>query len=67
MPELTGGGEDFSLYQQEVPGCFYFLGVRNEALGIVNEWHAQNFNIDESALWVGAAVLAQSAFEYLNR
>jgi len=66
-PELTGGGEDFALYQQEVPGCFYFLGVRNEARGIVNEWHAQNFNIDESALWVGAGVLAQSAYEYLSR
>jgi amidohydrolase len=66
MPELTGGGEDFALYQQKVPGTFYFLGVRNEEKGIVNEWHSQNFNIDERALWVGAGIYAQSAFDYLN-
>jgi amidohydrolase len=66
MPELTGGGEDFALYQQKVPGTFYFLGVRNEEKGIVNEWHSQNFNIDERALWVGAGIYAQSAFDYLS-
>jgi amidohydrolase len=66
MPELTGGGEDFALYQEKVPGTFYFLGVRNEEEGIVNEWHSQNFNIDERALWVGAGIYAQSAFDFLN-
>jgi amidohydrolase len=65
IPELTGGGEDFSLYQNMVPGCFYFLGVRNEEMGIVNEWHSQDFDIDESALWIGAGVLAQSAIDFL--
>jgi metal-dependent amidase/aminoacylase/carboxypeptidase family protein len=40
--------------------------VRNEEKGIVNEWHSQNFNIDERALWVGAGIYAQSAFDYLN-
>ena len=66
MPQLTGGGEDFALYQEQIPGCFYFLGVRNESRGIVNEWHHQEFDIDESALWVGAGVLAQSAFDFLS-
>ena len=66
MPQLTGGGEDFALYQEQIPGCFYFLGVRNEARGFVNEWHHQEFDLDESALWVGAGVLAQSAFDFLS-
>lgn len=66
IPQLSGGGEDFALYQQKVPGCFYFLGVRNEAKGIVHEWHHPQFNIDEKALQIGAGVLAQSALEFLT-
>lgn len=66
VPELTGGGEDFALFQEKVPGCFYFLGVRNEDRGIVHEWHSQEFDIDESALCIGAGILAQSAFDYLE-
>lgn len=66
IPQPTGGGEDFALYQQLVPGCFYFLGVRNEEKGITSEWHAQDFDIDESALWIGAGILAQSAIDYLE-
>lgn len=65
IPELTGGGEDFALFQQLIPGCFYFLGVRNDERGINNEWHAQDFDIDESALWIGAGILAQSAVDFL--
>ena len=67
IPELTGGGEDFALYQEQVPGCFYFLGVRNEERGIVHEWHSQEFDIDESALCIGAGILAQSAFDFLEK
>lgn len=67
IPQLTGGGEDFALYQQLVPGCFYFLGVRNEERGITSSWHAQDFDIDESALWIGAGILAQSAYDFLTQ
>ena len=31
--------EDFSAYQQLVPGFFYFLGVGNKAKGITAGWH----------------------------
>lgn len=66
IPNLSGGGEDFALYQEKVPGCFYFLGVRNESKGIVNEWHHPKFDIDEKALPIGAGILAQSALEFLT-
>lgn len=66
VPEITGGGEDFAIYMEEVPGCFYFLGVRNEEKGIVYPWHHPKFDADEKSLPIGAGVLAQSAFDYLQ-
>ncbi|MGI6253421.1 MAG: M20 metallopeptidase family protein [Aminivibrio sp.] len=56
------GGEDFALFQQVIPGCMFWLGVGNEAIGAVHPWHSPKFTADETALPVGAAVLAQAAF-----
>ena len=45
--------EDFSCYQQEVPGIFFFFGIGNAP-----ELHAQNFNFDdETALPLGVEFL----------
>ncbi|MDR3259897.1 MAG: amidohydrolase [Fusobacteriaceae bacterium] len=49
----TMGVEDFSYYLKKIPGAFFSLGVRNEALGIVAALHNEKFNIDENALEVG--------------
>ena len=65
IPDLTGGGEDFAIFMQDVPGCFYFLGVRNEERGIIYPWHHPKFDVDEKCLPVGAGILAQSAVDYL--
>ena len=46
-PSMTS--EDFSWYQQYVPGMFFFLG-----LGDTPALHADNFNFDESILTKGA-------------
>ncbi len=62
--ELRMGAEDFGFYAQQIPGCFYRLGVRNEAKGIVYGVHTSKFNIDERAIengmgmmaWLGASV-----------
>lgn len=59
--EPTMGGEDFSLYLDHVPGCFMWLGVGNPGRGIAHPWHSPCFDLDEAALPIGAAVLAQCA------
>jgi len=56
--EIRMGAEDFGYYTQQVPGCFFRLGVRNEALGIVHNVHTPYFNIDESAIPTGAGIMA---------
>lgn len=59
--ERQGGGEDFAYYCQKVPGAFAFLGARNDATGCCYPHHHPRFNIDEDALPLGAALLAQYA------
>lgn len=56
--ELRMGAEDFGFYAQKLPACFFRLGVRNELKGIVHNVHTARFNIDESALTSGAAIMA---------
>jgi amidohydrolase len=63
---LTMGGEDFGYYAQQVPGCFYLLGVQNEAQGICSLVHTPTFNIDEKALEIGAGLMAWLAIQELN-
>ena len=56
--EMRMGAEDFGYYTQIVPGCFYRLGVRNEAKGIIHGVHTPKFNIDESAIETGIGMMA---------
>jgi len=56
--EIRMGAEDFGYYTQQVPGCFYRLGVRNEAEGIVHNVHTPLFNIDERAIEIGMGMMA---------
>lgn len=56
--ELRMGAEDFGFYTHVIPGCFYRLGVRNEAKDIVHNVHTPKFNIDEDAIAVGIQMMA---------
>lgn len=47
------GSEDFSSYQQKVPGAFLFVGCGNKEKGATWGLHNPNFRIDEEALAVG--------------
>lgn len=53
--------EDFSFYAQEIPVCFFRLGVRNEKDGIVFGVHHPKFNIDNKALTVGVEAMCLAA------
>ena len=58
-------GEDFSAYQQVVPGTFFVVGARNDAIGASYPHHHSRFAIDESALRNGIAVLTRTVLDYL--
>jgi amidohydrolase len=54
--------EDFAFYSQEVPVCFFRLGVRNESKGIIHNVHHSRFDIDSEALKTGMQVMCLAAF-----
>ena len=56
--EMRMGAEDFGYYSQQIPGCFFRLGVRNEGAGIVHNVHAPHFDIDESSIEIGMGMMA---------
>ncbi|MBI2609327.1 MAG: amidohydrolase [Deltaproteobacteria bacterium] len=62
----TMGGEDFSFFLNEVPGCFYFGGGENKEKGFIHPHHSPYFDIDEESLLVGVEVMKKIALTYFN-
>jgi hippurate hydrolase len=54
------GGEDFAFYLERMPGCFLRIGAR-EPGGPWKPAHSPGFYVAEESLFVGAAVLAETA------
>ncbi len=55
--ELRMGAEDFGFYAQQIPGCFFRLGTRNETKGIIHGVHTPRFDVDESAMETGVGLV----------
>jgi amidohydrolase len=55
--------EDFAFYSQEIPVCFFRLGVRNEAKGITYGVHHPKFDIDPESLKTGMKIISLAAFK----
>lgn len=66
-PPPQMGAEDFALYQQRMPGLFFFLGVGNTAKKITAMIHTEYFDMDEDALPIGVRALAGVTLDYLYR
>ncbi|MEQ8954268.1 MAG: amidohydrolase [Gammaproteobacteria bacterium] len=66
-PRITGA-EDFSFFQEEIPGFFFFIGGRPPEIpaeqAIPN--HSPLFYVDESALLPGVRVMSTLAVDYLS-
>jgi amidohydrolase len=60
------GAEDFSFLAQASPGCFWRLGTRTPGQPERSS-HSPTFDIDEDALPIGTALLAEAAQGYLRR
>lgn len=59
-PRPDMGSEDFAVFGQEVPSFFYWLGSGYPGKDNAG-WHSPSFRTDDSALPIGAALLAESA------
>jgi amidohydrolase len=61
LDEPSMGGEDFADYLKYVPGCFIYLGTKNESKNIIYGWHNPKFDIDENVLSLGTELLEHIA------
>ena len=67
LQKATTGGEDFSFFQEEVPGFYFFLGGQPEGSSEPAPHHTPDFFIDDSGLLLGVKVMSQLAIDYLNQ
>jgi amidohydrolase len=63
-PEM--GAEDFSALMAQAPGAMFFLGVGPEESERPRQLHSADFDLDENALPIGAALLAEVALRCLD-
>jgi amidohydrolase len=66
MNARTMGGEDMSFFLNEVPGCFFFVGSRNEERNLIYPHHSPKFDFDEAAMEIGVEILCRAAEKFLS-
>lgn len=59
--EMRMGAEDFAYYAQEIPVCFFRIGVKNPKEESAYGLHTSKFNIDDGALKVGMRMMVMAA------
>lgn len=67
MHRPTMAGEDFSTFQEKVPGVFFMIGTLDREKGLDKPLHNPKFNIDEGIIPKASAVLAECALRFLNQ
>jgi amidohydrolase len=60
------GGDDFSAYLAEAPGCYAFIGAGDEDAGATFPHHHPRFRIDERALATGVRLHVDVALRALK-
>lgn len=65
-PDPIMGGDDMALWLQAAPGCYFFVGARNEEAGISAPHHNPKFDVDEASLPLGVELLARGVIDFLN-
>ena len=62
------GAEDFSFFQKEVPGLYFFIGGKptDVPFGMAAPHHTPDFYIDESGMLLGVKTFIQLSLDYLG-
>ena len=61
------GAEDFSYFQREVPGFFFFLGGMTPGNKESYPHHTPDFKIDDTGMLLGVKALTNMTLDYLNQ
>lgn len=66
LMKASTGGEDFSYFQELVPGFYFFLGGMTPGNRTPYPHHTPDFQIDDSGLLLGVKTMSQLSLDYLN-
>jgi amidohydrolase len=65
MKAITGA-EDFSFFQEKVPGFYFFLGGNSPGNTEAFPHHTPDFKIDDAGMILGVKTLSEMALDYLS-
>jgi metal-dependent amidase/aminoacylase/carboxypeptidase family protein len=58
--------DDFSYFQQHIPGVYFFLGGSNFNKGQISMPHSPNFSVDEESIKIGVKYFSSMITERIN-
>lgn len=61
------GAEDFSFFQEKIPGFFFFLGGMTPGNTEYFPHHTPDFKIDDNSMLLGVKVMTGITLDYLNQ
>lgn len=63
------GAEDFSFFQEKVPGLYLFVGGKNKNTPVseASDHHTPKFEIDESGMKLGVKLLSNLTLDYMKK
>ncbi|MGJ8733893.1 MAG: amidohydrolase [Cellulophaga sp.] len=67
LTKATTGGEDFSYFQEVVPGFYFFLGGMTPGSTEAYPHHTPDFKIDDAGMLLGVKTLTEMSLDYLNK
>ena len=68
LSDAVTGAEDFSYFQDKIPGLYYFLGgtPRSVPENEAPSHHTPDFYVDDSSMSLGIKTMTQLALDYLK-
>jgi metal-dependent amidase/aminoacylase/carboxypeptidase family protein len=64
--QVPFSNDDFSYFQQKVPGVYFFLGGSNFEKGVIANIHAPNFMVDEECMRIGVKSFSTLLYKRLS-
>jgi len=58
--------DDFAIFQQKIPGVYFFLGASDFEKGLVSMPHTPNFMVDEKSIKIGVKYFSSMIVELLG-
>jgi len=65
LVKASTGGEDFSFFQEKIPGFYFFLGGMTPGNQTPYPHHTRDFKVDDAGMLLGVKTMSQLAIDYL--